>query len=116
MNKNIFVIGSRMICNNTFANLLKPKRKTFVFPVWDWLREGFFSAYLWVSVREETKTDSRRVYDSLGLIDTLGHDSTKGRFTFSYNDELTSHHGFILGKVKVFVSGYDYRNVYVIIS
>ena len=36
----------------------------------------------------QLECSSHRVYDHLGVIDTLGHNVENGRFTFHYSDEL----------------------------
>ena len=52
--------------------------------------------YLAVFLKSWNKRESvrHRVYDNLGMIDTLGYNSDNGRFAYSYSDELCYVFGF----------------------
>ncbi|HLD89437.1 MAG TPA: hypothetical protein VI911_00195 [Patescibacteria group bacterium] len=49
-----------------------------------------FNLYLWLSKFGYYLSNKNRVYDSLGLIDTLGSDSDDTLYTKSYSEELGS--------------------------
>jgi hypothetical protein len=52
--------------------------------------DQLFNLYLWLSKFGYYKSNKNRVYDSLGIIDTLGSDSDDTRYTKSYSEELGS--------------------------
>lgn len=45
--------------------------------------------------RNEIK-NNHRVYDNLGIIDTLGYNYEEGKYTFAYSEELGSYSGIKL--------------------
>lgn len=49
-----------------------------------------FNLYLWLSGWGKRTQQRSRVYDHLGIIDTLGHSSDETFFTSSYDEELGS--------------------------
>ena len=58
-----------------------------------------FWLYLKIVWREWNKeqSDKCRVYDNNGMIDTLGYNTSNGRFTYHYSDEIHCVYG-----IKVF--------------
>jgi hypothetical protein len=64
------------------------KNNHFLFDIWLWLHFRKFN--------KQINTCKHREYDHLGIIDTLGFDSDKKMFTYSYSDELTYMFGFDL--------------------
>ena len=63
-----------------------------------------FKFWLWLLVQNFNKPVSHnnsRVYDSLGLIDTLGFNSDRNTFTYSYSDELVYMWGFDLKFIHI---------------
>lgn len=55
-----------------------------------------FSIYLFLSRFGYSNSNKNRVYDSYGMIDTLGSDSNNTRFTWSYSEELGCVHSIKL--------------------
>lgn len=54
--------------------------------------DRLFKFYLWLShswINTGYRQESHEVYDHLGIIDTLGCQTSNSRFTDSYADELT---------------------------
>lgn len=73
-----------------FVNMtdLKPtKMKTQLF---NFTFNQLFNFYLWLSKFGYCESRKNRLYDHLGLIDTLGNDSDETMFTRSYSEELGS--------------------------
>jgi hypothetical protein len=63
-----------------------------------------YKFWLWLLVCNFNKPVSRnnsRVYDSLGLIDTLGFNSDKHKFTYNYSDEFVYLWGFSLKFINI---------------
>jgi hypothetical protein len=66
-----------------------------------WVYNLFYKLYWWLlfgpchdSMRE--KSYRHNVYDNLGIIDTLGHSYSEGKFTYSYSEELGGYKGIKL--------------------
>ena len=59
-----------------------------------YILDAFFRFYLFIYTYElrynTTESYRNSVYDSLGVIDTLGNHGDNGRFTWSYSDEFVS--------------------------
>jgi hypothetical protein len=58
----------------------------YMFDLWLWLDKQPFN--------KQIDSINSRVYDSYGLIDTLGFNADKNKYTYSYNDEMNSIYGF----------------------
>jgi hypothetical protein len=59
---------------------------------------------LWMRIHCHCRTiqkDKSRYYDSLGMIDTLGYDSERTNFTYSYSDEMCFLWGFNLRVIGI---------------
>ena len=74
-----------------FMNIIgfrKKVSKTFAF--------YFHELYMWASSKDNEEHSKNRVYDHLGMIDTLGWDKAEGNWTFNYSDEGVYAYGFKL--------------------
>ena len=63
-----------------------PKLTSYMFDIWLWLNKQSFN--------KQTDSIKSRVYDSYGLIDTLGFNANMSKYTYSYTDELSNIYGF----------------------
>lgn len=55
-----------------------------------------FRLYLWLMKFGYHYENNNRVYDSYGIIDTLGNSSDNTKFTYSYSEELGGYYGIKL--------------------
>jgi hypothetical protein len=66
-----------------------------------WAYNLIYKLYWWllfgpVPDSKNEKSYRHTVYDHLGIIDTLGHFYSEGKFTYSYSEELKSYQGIKL--------------------
>ena len=97
----------------------KPKKQYYVISNKKWVANLLYKIYRWLlfgpfhdSFKE--KGFRHNVYDSLGIIDTLGYSYHEGKFTYSFSEELGSYSGIKLPFKYCIEFNTDSDNCYVI--